>query len=691
MQGRTWVSRAAVLIIVACLGAGPVRSQEGPSGSRRPGTTSSPYFVVAGGEGGGDGSIETFPLKSTDVVANVSGVIADVLVTQRYRNEGTRPINARYVFPGSTRASIHGMRIRIGDHVVVAKIKEREKARQEFEQAKSQGKSASLLEQQRPNVFTMSVANILPQELVEVELHYSELLVPTAGTYEFVYPAVVAPRYSGPPEPDTGMEAGWAASPFLHEGTAATAAFSVSVVLSTGIPIQELRSPSHEIDVAWEGGSRATATLADRSGEGGDRDFILDYRLAGSEIQSGLLLHEGEKENFFLLMVQPPDRVRGVEIPPREYIFVLDVSGSMQGFPLDTAKLVIRDLIAHLRETDRFNVVLFSGDSRLMAPASIPANEANVERAMQVIETPWGGGGTELVPAMKSALALPRREDFSRTIVVITDGFITAERETFEVIEKNLNRTNFFCFGIGSGVNRYLVEGIARAGAGEPFVVTQPSEAAEAARRFREYIQSPVLTDVHVRFDGFDAYDVEPPSLPDLFAERPIVLFGKWRGKAEGEIEVSGQGGLRPYSRTFRVGELRSVEGNAALSYLWARSRVARLSDFNAGQDDPQIAAQITSLGLEYSLLTRHTSFIAVLEIVRNPDEAASDVDQPQPLPRGVSEMAVGTAFQAGPEPDLWIVGALAGSLILILAFRKRRGSPGTPAISGREFSEDRS
>jgi Ca-activated chloride channel family protein len=626
----------------------------------------SPYFFVEQGDAAG----EAFPLKSTNVTVRISGVIADVLVTQTYRNEGTLPIHARYVFPGSTRASVHGMRIKVGDQMVVAKIKERQQAKREFEQAKAGGKSASLLEQQRPNLFTMSVANILPADQVEVELHYTELLVPEDGVYQFVYPTVAAPRYSHSSEAASAEEEEedvCPEDPYLPEGEEPPMTFDIKVALSTGLPLRDLHSKSHPIQVDWHGQSQADVSLAGAE-FGGNRDFILDYRLAGKEIESGLLMTEGE-ENFFLLMVEPPERIRIDEIPPREYVFILDVSGSMHGFPLDTAKSVIRDLIGHLRPTDRFNVILFSGGSRVMAPASLPATEESARRAIQMIDREDGGGGTELAQAVATALALPREEKFSRTVVVITDGCISEEKEVFQMIEKNLNQTNFFSFGIGSGVNRYLVEGLARAGMGEPFVVTQPAEAAEAASRFREYIESPLLTNVQVSFRGFDAYDVEPRVLPVLFAQRPIILFGKWRGSRAGEIELTGEGAARRYQRIFRVSDTAGQPANQALRYLWARARVARLHDFNFGEESDDVVKEITSLGLSYSLATPYTSFIAVLEKVRNPGGSAKDVDQPSPLPLGMSDGGYGV----GPEPELWVILAAAGLLLAGLASRGRR------------------
>jgi len=652
----TWMrrGRAIVWTLLVLCAAGEARGQE------RSERSLSPYFLLQGGEA----SLDHFPLKSTAVVASVNGVIADVRVTQTYSNEGLAPINARYVFPGSTSASIHGMKITIGDQVVVAKIKERQQAKQEFETAKSQGKSASLLEQHRPNVFSMNVANILPHDVVEVELHYTELLVPTDGTYQFVYPAVVGPRYSSHAESGAPEAEKWVSSPYLHENEVPPGSFAIRVSLSTGIPLREVHCASHEVNLAWVSQSVATVDLANPEDFGGNRDFILSYRLVGKEIQSGLLLYEGEGENFFLLMVQPPEQVRLADIPPREYIFVLDVSGSMDGFPIETAKALIRDLIGHLRETDRFNVVLFAGGSRVLAPSSRTATARNVQSAIQMIEQQGAGGGTELVPALQVALALPRDEQFARSVVVITDGFISAETETFELIQKNLSRTNFFSFGIGSGVNRYLVEGIAKAGMGEPFVVTKSEEAPSTAERFREYIESPVLTKLEVHYEGFEAYDVEPPALPDLLGQRPVVLFGKWRGSRNGQIGVSGTGARGAYSRQFRTADAQPLQENAALRYLWARERIARLSDFNFGKPSEDEIRQVTSLGLNYSLLTRYTSFIAVLETVRNPEAKAKDVSQPLPLPQGVSDSAA-SDYAVGPEPELWVLLTL---LVLLMA-----------------------
>jgi Ca-activated chloride channel family protein len=552
------------------------------------------------------------------------------------------------------------MSMTVGERRIVARIKEREAARQQFEQARNEGKSASLLEQSRPNVFSMSVANVLPGDTISVELGYTELLVPTDGTYEFVYPTVVGPRYSSKTMAEASDADRFVASPYTRDGELPRSELHLAARLSTGVPITEWSCPSHRVAEEWDGPSRLRLRLEESERLAGNRDFILRYRLAGEEVSSGLLLHRGPDESFFLLLAQPPRRVRPEEIPPREYVFVLDVSGSMSGFPLDTAKKLLSDLIHVLRPSDTFNIVLFASGSATMTERSLPATPANLRRALGFIGPRSGGGGTELLAALQTAFGIPRAEGFSRSVVLITDGYIEAEKEVFDYVRSHLDRGNVFCFGIGSSVNRHLLEGVARAGLGEPFVVTKPGEAEEAATTFREYIQSPVLAGIQVTFPGFDAYDVEPARVPDLFANRPVVVFGKWRGEPQGSVELRGHTGTEPYLATFPVSEAKSEEDHRALRYLWARTRIADLSDFGSGDGDT-VRETVTRLGLTYNLLTRYTSFIAVHEIVRNEPGNGQDVDQPLPLPAGVSDLAVGQALEAGPEPDLvYLIAVLA-------------------------------
>ena len=634
--------------------------------------TLSPYFFVKG-----DPNVDRLPLKETWVEIRVSGVIADVRVKQLYANDGTRPINATYVFPASTRAAVYGMQMRIGDELIIAKIREREKAREEFESAKKEGKSASLLEQARPNVFTMGLANLMPGEDVEIELRYTELLVPTDGQYQVVYPTVVGPRYASAGEGEKGNE--FVRTPYVPEGQPPSSHFHMLARVSAGLPIFDLHSTSHQVKTEWQGRATATLALNDADPHRGNRDFILNYRLAGDQIAAGLMLFRGFDENFFLYMAQPPRRVAPEDIPPREYVFVVDVSGSMEGFPLNVSKKLLEDLIVGLRETDFFNVVLFSGDSTALSESPLLANADNVSHALQFIGQQRGSGGTELLPAIKQAIGLPQQEGVSRSIVLVTDGYVSVEDGVFNHIRENLGKANVFAFGIGTSVNRYLIEGVAKAGLGEPFVIEDESQAAETAARFREYIESPVLTDIDVRADGFEIYDVEPGGLPDLFANRPVVMFGKWRGTPSGTIELRGRSGRGDFVSSVNVADVRPDEQNAALMYLWARTRIAELSDHGYGKVSDASVEEITDLGLKYNLLTRYTSFIAVRERIVNPNGSGDDVKQPLPLPVGVTNLAVGS------EPEIWwTLAAAFGVLMLILLFKRAaaaRSAASGPAV----------
>lgn len=600
--------------------------------------TLSPYFFVKSD----DPSVDRLPLKSTSAEVHIAGVIADVKVVQVYKNEGNKPLEAIYVFPASTRAAVYGMKMTIGERTVTAEIRKREEARQAYEQAKQEGKSASLLEQQRPNVFQMNVANILPGDEVRTELQYTEAIVPLDGVYEFVYPTVVGPRYSNQPEENAPASERWSQNPYLHEGESPPYSFGITVELTAGVPIREMTCTSHKTEIRYEGTSRAAVRLADSEKAGGNRDFMLKFRLAGDAIDSGLLLYEGKDENFFLFMIQPPRRVTVEAIPPRDYIFIVDVSGSMHGFPLDVSKRLLKDLVGNLRPTDTFNVLLFAGGSQLLSEKSLPATSENIQRAVELIERQRGGGGTELLPAMKRALGLPHHEGMARTAVIVTDGYVTVETEVFDLIRQQLGKTNVFAFGIGSAVNRFLIEGMARVGAGEPFVVAKPDEAPARAAEFRKYVQSPVLTRVRLDFSGFDAYDVEPAGVPDVLAERPAIVLGKWRGRPGGKISVKGVTGTDGYDRTVDVASVKPAETNSALRYLWARSRIAQLSDYNLLKASDERTGQITELALKYSLLSRYTSFVAIDSLVRRKDGSIETVKQPLPMPEGVSDLAVG-------------------------------------------------
>jgi Ca-activated chloride channel family protein len=636
----------------------------------------SPYFHVKSD----DPTLDALPLKGTQVDVKISGVIANVVVTQHYRNEGQRPIEAKYIFPGSTRAAVHAMNVRLGDRVITAQIREKQRARLEYDAAKREGKTTALLEQERPNVFSMNVANILPGDDVRVELKYTELIAPDAGQYRFVFPTVVGPRYRSPTaSPANGH---LSATAHLPEGVRSNTTFDLSVQLHAPLPVSEVASHTHKLEAQGLGTERVTLALADE-GKRDNRDFILEYKLGGERTATGLMLYRApdgpDAENFFLALVEPPKQVAPVQVNPRDYIFVVDISGSMHGHPLNTAKVLLRNLIGGLRPSDSFNVVLFSGSSRVLSEQSVPATQANIMRAIKTIDQMGGGGSTEIVPALRRVAALPKPADVSRSVIVVTDGYVSVENEVFQLVRRNLDNANVFAFGIGSSVNRHLIEGLARAGQGEAFIVTKPERAAEQAERLRRLIDSPVLTQLKARFTGLEVYDVEPASLPDVMAGRPVVVWGKWRGDPQGAKLIL-QGHSASGSHTDVVDAPAPDADAVALKHLWARQRIAQLGDEEALMGGQTQREPITALGLKYGLLTQYTSFIAVDQVVRT-REAAVPVDQPLPLPEGVSKLAVGGApaqtfgavVPSTPEPRLVFALLLIGLLGMAAWGRRQR------------------
>ncbi|MFC1576275.1 VIT domain-containing protein [Candidatus Omnitrophota bacterium] len=597
-----------------------------------------PYFFVKSDDAG----VDAFPLLRTQASVNIAGIIAEVELVQVYKNEGKKTIEAIYVFPLSTRAAIHKLKMKIGEREINAVIEEKKTAQAIYDKAKDDGKVATLLDQQRPNVFQMNVANIMPGDIVEVTVGYTELLVPESGVYEYVFPTVVGPRYNGESEKPEGEE-GWISSSYSHEDKEPSYDFDIDVSLKTGIPINKVWTPSHDTEIEKTGDS-ARIRLSRDEKKSGNRDFVLRYKMEGSQIQTGLLLYPGVEENFFLLMARPPAKVTSRDIPPREYLFIVDVSGSMYGYPLDISKKVMRRILRKLREEDYFNILFFAGGSDVLSEYPLQATKENIKKAIEMLDGQDGGGGTNMLDAIEAAISLEKKEGLSRSVIIMTDGYVGVEKGVFDLVRERLSDANFFAFGIGTSVNRFLIEGIARAGMGESFVATERKEASKMADKFLEYVSSPLLTDIKVDFKGLKTYDVEPLNVPDLFANRPLIVYGKYK-KAAGNIRITGKTRNGDYVRTIKVEPHLEDKQNVALKYLWARERIAALSDYGEAGDN--VKEEVTELGLKYALMTAYTSFVAVDTVVRETGETVT-VKQPLPLPEGVSDNALARSTSGG-------------------------------------------
>ncbi|MGJ8665190.1 MAG: VIT and vWA domain-containing protein [Patiriisocius sp.] len=578
------------------------------------------------------------PLLSTKTDVHITGTIARVKLTQVYHNESTTAIEANYVFPMSTQAAIHDMKMKIGERVVNAKIFEKQKAEKVYNDAVKEGKRAAKLDQSRPNVFQMKVGNIMPGDRIAIDMYYTEMLAPLNGEYQFVAPGVVGPRFTG--ENKSGEET--FNQPYTKKGIADTFAFDMNVSINAGITIQNVASSSHKINVTYPKNDQATVFLSKSNTNPANRDFILNYTLRGNAISSGLLLYEHNNENYFAYMMEPPAQVQEKNVTAREYLFIVDVSGSMNGYPLDVSKNLMRNLLCNLHPDDTFNVQLFASSSTVYSSLPVTATETNIENAIKFLSQGQGGGGTELLSALNVAYNLPRADAGSaRSMVIITDGYVSVEKEAFKIIEEHLDEASVFTFGIGSSVNRHLIEGMAKVSNSQSFIATSQEEASDMALQFKEYIASPLLTQVKFETKDFEVYDVEPRSIPDVFSARPVVIYGKYKGEANGKIMLTGYQGRKRVKQTYQVADGNLSNDNKALRYLWARKKIERLDDLNTNFYT-DVKNEVVALGLEYNLATKYTSFVAVDEQIVNPGGNAKTVKQPLPMPMHVENSGVG-------------------------------------------------
>jgi Ca-activated chloride channel homolog len=545
------LSMLAIFLTVLVLAvASPQPAVLAASPGETTGTTPGSLGIV-----GRDGKIlGACPLKHTDVRAGISGFLARVTVTQIFANTATQNIEAVYTFPLPQDAAVDDMTIQIGDRTVRSVIKRREEARAIYEHARNTGHVAALLDQERPNIFTQSVANILPGEQVTVTISYVETLRYEAGSYEFVFPMVVGPRYI--PGQATGQQGGgWAPdtngvpdasriTPWVAAtGTRAGHDISLELALDAGIPIQDVRSKSHDIDVNRQSASRASIRLRDEAVIP-NKDFILKYDVAGAEIADAILTTPAPGRSkgaggYFTMILQPPARLPESDIQPKELVFVLDTSGSMWGFPLEKAKEVISRALDELYPGDTFNLITFSGDTHIVFPEPVYPTAENIRKAKAVLASRTGGGGTEMMKAIRAALVPSDKQDHVRVVCFLTDGYIGNDMEIVGEVQKHPN-ARVFAFGIGTAVNRFLLDKMAESGRGAVEYVTLADKADEAAHRFYERVRSPLLTDLYIDWGGLPVTDVYPQRLPDLFSGQPLVISGRFTQPASGKIRLKG-------------------------------------------------------------------------------------------------------------------------------------------------------
>jgi len=606
---------------------------------------------------------QAFTLTNTDVKGKISGNISRVEVTQTFQNPYDKPLEAIYVFPLPDQAAVDDMEIKIGDRTIKGDIKKREEAKVIYERARQEGRTAGLLEQERDNIFTQSLANIKPGEQIKVTIRYTESLKFEQGDYEFVFPMVVGPRYipgaaiDGKGNTIQVPDASRINPPVVKPETRSGNDITVSLQIDAGVPIRNLYSTSHRIDVQNNG---ETVQLKLAAGDNiPNKDLIVRYKVSGDRTEPTILTTNTDQGSHFATYLIPAIAYRSDQIVPKDVVFLMDTSGSQSGDPILKSRELMRRFINGLNPDDTFTIIDFSSTTRQLSSYPLQNNVTNRQKAMSYIDQVDANGGTELMNGINAVTNFPSASDGRiRSVVLITDGYIGNDNEVIAAVQKNLKPGNrLYSFGVGSSVNRYLLERVAEMGRGTSRVVRQDEPTEAVAEKFFRQINNPVLTNIQVKWEGDgEAPEIYPSNAPDLFAEQPLVLFGKKGDRANGKLKITGiaAGGER-YEQTLDV-NFEKGNSNLGIAQLWGRARLKDLMNQMFGGETKSLVDAVTQTALNYRLLSQYTAFVAVSDEVRvNPDGGKVTVQVPVELPQGVSyEGIFGGAVKptAAPAPS---------------------------------------
>lgn len=551
------------------------------------------------------------PLIGMNVSAEVSGFVARVTVTQTFDNPHERPIEALYMFPLPDDAAVDQMEMHIGDRVVRGEIKRRNTARRMYEEAREGGRRAALLEQQRPNLFAQSVANIQAHERIEVRLEYVQALPFRDGGYELTFP-MRTPRTDAAASADAQLQAD---------------SVSLSVNVRPGMPLVAVESPSHRIDVAREARSARVSLAEQRT----DRDFVLRYQVGGEHPEATVLSHrapvrpddDGEPNGYFSLVVQPPVGEMDA-VTPRDVIFVIDRSSSMRGAAIEQAQTVVRNVIAGLGSDDRVNVLSVSDRIEALDEGVQPVGETR-ERAIEMIDGIRAVGSSDMVPAIERALAHSSPEGRLPIVVLVTDGYIGDESVVLRAIAENLGDNRLYTLGVGSAINRFVLGRAAEIGRGRAMFAALGDAPDELSERFATLIDRPVFTDVEIDWGTLQVSELYPRRAPDLFAGQPIIVNGRFDAGGTSHVKVRGTMNGRRFEREVSVTlakEDTTEPGSESHASLWARAAVRDRMNRIYLREDPELIEEITDIGLRHHIVTQWTSFVAIDD---RPVERAED------------------------------------------------------------------
>jgi Ca-activated chloride channel homolog len=631
------------------------------------------------------GRYESVPLVHTDVALDVRGLAVAATVTQKYVNDGAQPIEAVYVFPLPHDAAVYDLEIRIGNRVIKSVIREREEAKRVYEAAKSEGKRAALMEEERPNIFTASVANLMPGDHIDVRLRYVEPLRWEDGRIRLVFPMVVGPRYIPGTQAVGHDGTGWAfdtdavsdasriTPPVRHPESRSGHDVSLSVDLDPGFEFGPINSVSHAITIHRLPDGRQHVELASGATIP-NKDFVLEIQQAESkQPKTALFLspEPGTSDTFFLLSAFPPT-VQPTKRMPVEMLYMIDVSGSMAGTSITQAREALLQALDRLGPNDRFGILAFNHAYHEFAAEPLSATTENLAAARRFVQHLEAGGGTEMLPALLHVMRKPELSGHLRHIVLLTDGDLGNEEQIFAALRAHLGGARLYTVAIGSAPNFFLATKMAQFGRGTFTHIADIGEIREQMGRLLSTIESPVLTDVKLSFEGVEVADVYPQRPPDLFLRQPLLLYGRISQGHTGRVHLTARAGDQPYEASFAF-DTSSASFHPAITTLWARQRVEDLMDHWRVSDEdtrPAIRSTLIAHAIRYRLVTRFTSLIAVEEVVANTTGASTTVPVSTELPAGMQmDKVFGAPATGTAEAFLEALGVALLVVSLLLSF----------------------
>jgi len=562
-----------------------------------------------------NGKLQTFPLTNTAVDAQIAGNIARVEVTQTFSNPSSQPLEAIYKFPLPDDAAVDEMEIRIGDRIITGNIKRKEEAQQIYQTAKREGKTAGLLEQQKDNIFTQSLANIQPGEQVEVVIRYTNSLQFIGNDYEFAFPLVVAPRYGETSSKFNPIAPAYAENvQQIRSGKD----IQVNIEIDAGVAVSNIQSPSHEIQIQ---NARVTTKVALTNKDIiPNQDLILRYQLMGADTQATVLTQSDRQGGHFATYLIPAVNYNDDEIVPKDVVFLMDTSGSQRGFAIAQSKELMRQFISGLNENDTFNIIDFSSTTRRLSNQPLENNRLNRARALAYVDRIDANGGTELMNGINEVINFPPAEDGRlRSIVLLSDGLIGADEEVIGRIRDNLKPGNrLYSFGVGHSTNRFILNRLAELGRGTVTILPPNEDAVKVAEKFYREINKPIVTNIELEWIGEGkAPEIYPRQAPDLFASQPLVLYGRKADATQGKLKITGAIAGGTYEQILDV-NFQQIGGNSAVAQLWGRSRIKDLMNEMYGRESSGGIEAVTNTALDYNLLSKYTAFVAVDESPNN-------------------------------------------------------------------------